>query len=310
MNPHRFLIPALASVGALVAGCDRLSRPAPQPPAPAYDDGWTLVKRTIRYGISGLAVIRHAPDRTELLAVHDNKKPGEPRLAVITVAADGVDYRPVAWPTGTPEPIDLEAVAAVPGREGSFVALASEGRAYHLAIAGDQVAVVGEFALPATVNKPNYEGLALLPLGDALYVVWGHRGSDKHPGRLNWATLDLAKGKVGEPAGADIRVPWPTAEVRHISDLRLDGNATVWVTAASDPGDDGPYTSAVYAIGSLAGGKFAPNPSPVRLGIVRRKIEAMELVPGPRGGVILGTDDENAGGWLRHELFPAPPTVR
>jgi hypothetical protein len=99
-------------------------------------------------------------------------------------------------------------------------------------------------------------------------------------------------------------VPYPIQDVRHISDVKVDASGVVFVTSASDPGDDGPFSSAFYLAGVL---RISASGSPVYtppLSLVRlfhfdyRKVEAFEFVPGPTGGMVFGTDDENLGASL------------
>jgi hypothetical protein len=61
--------------------------------------------------------------------------------------------------------------------------------------------------------------------------------------------------------------------------------------------------SAVYTLGVLhatPGGavRFEPNRDLTRLWVFPRKVEALELTPGPSGAVAFGSDDEDAGGWF------------
>ncbi|MGQ4648867.1 hypothetical protein [Lyngbya aestuarii] len=93
---------------------------------------------------------------------------------------------------------------------------------------------------------------------------------------------------------------WPVGPVRHISDLRVDQAEVLYLSAATDLGDDGLFTSAVYIAGvfSVQGKQisFRQNPNLVTVyHLDNHKIEAIELVPEAAGGVFLGTDDENKG---------------
>ena len=48
-----------------------------------------------------------------------------------------------------------------------------------------------------------------------------------------------------------INLPWPITSKRHMSDMDIDDNNAIWTSATSDPGDDGPYQSAIYKIGNF-----------------------------------------------------------
>ena len=49
-----------------------------------------------------------------------------------------------------------------------------------------------------------------------------------------------------------INVPWPLVAKRHMSDMDIDNNNILWASATSDPGDNGPYETAIYKIGSFS----------------------------------------------------------
>ena len=88
--------------------------------------------------------------------------------------------------------------------------------------------------------------------------------------------------------------------VRHISDLKVDRSGQLWITAATDPGDDGPFDSAVYEAGKflIQGETIAFQENTELLPLSRfpgHKIEAIELIGETQRETILGTDDENSG---------------
>jgi len=256
-----------------------------------------------KLAISGMSVVTASADRIEFLVVHDNKLPGEPRVSKLNLIAGKPELQPLDWPASAGWPVDLEALAAVPGRPGRYLAMTSFGEVWPIAFDQGKLAVDKPFKIPGLAPKTNLEGLSLQSLDGKLIAIWGHRGDGPSPGVLYWGAIDPDKGVV-EPAGsAEILVPYPSGPVRHISDLKLDAAGTVWATAASDPGDDGPFESAVYLLGCVrtggnSGPAFVAQPQLVRIRAARVKFEAMELVPGPHGGLFLGSDDESAGAVL------------
>ena len=158
--------------------------------------------------------------------------------------------------------------------------------------------------LPDVPQGANFEGFCVEKLDGRLDAAWAHRGQGDEPAVLFWGSYDLPDDAITKQGSAEIRVPVPAGtNVRPVSDLRIDPGGTVWITAASDPGDDGPFESAAYAAGTLtdAGGglyRFHANPLPARLWTFRKKVEAIELVPGSGGHVYFGSDDEKQGGWV------------
>jgi hypothetical protein len=137
-------------------------------------------------------------------------------------------------------------------------------------------------------------------VGSGTFACWAERGDKDVAGVIFCSTLDTATLTFGEPTPLEVRAPWPTAHTRHVADLRLLNDGTIIAASASDPGDDGPFAGAVYIAGSLqtAGDSIQLSPSltPSRLfTTTTHKIEALELVPGADGGMLLGSDDENRG---------------
>ena len=260
----------------------------------ASAQGWYPIGDEKAFGISGLAALNSGG--TEFLAVHDNKNPEEPRLGKIARADGSINYEIVSWPDGN-FPVDLEAIAAIPGRDREFIALASSGQGYHIR-ANSEIALLGTFTLPEPHPNPNIEGFTLYDLDGILIAIWGHRGAGIEPGVLSWGVADLDRYRFDFRGSRTWSVPLPQGNVRHITDLKVDAAGVLFVSAATDRGDDGPFESAVYAAGSLRieEGTIALqlNAEPVPLLRHRhRKIEAIELVP--RLGMVLGSDDENRG---------------
>ncbi|MEH2082179.1 MAG: hypothetical protein V7K89_20040, partial [Nostoc sp.] len=111
------------------------------------------------------------------------------------------------------------------------------------------------------------------------------------------------KYQITLAGSANLKVPFPSGNVRHISDIKVDPVGIVYITSASDAGDDGPFQSAVYVAGYLGfrGNKIVWRQNSQFVPLYRsdyHKIEGMELVPGAEGGVIVGTDDENLGSYV------------
>ncbi|TJZ54709.1 hypothetical protein FCH28_15485 [Streptomyces piniterrae] len=271
-------------------------------------DGWQPIGDGITSGISGIAIAARDGDTVDTLAVRDNKEPGQNRLVAVRYAPDAKPrVRPVAW-AGEP-PVDLEAIDAVPGRDDEYVALASSGKAYRIHRDGDTVHVAQEFSLPGASPDANYEGFALKAVHGTIAAVWADRGQDDRPAKLSAAEWNPRTNTFGEPDSAEFTVPYPADDVRHISDVKLSATGALTVSSASDPGDDGPYDSALYHAGRISVGgevRLHVADGPRRLGTFpRHKIEALACLPGSREG-ILGTDDENDGGSIAAAEFCHP----
>lgn len=281
-------------------------------PLPALAQAWQPVRGSILYGISGMAPLAETETGVEMLVVHDNKREGEGRLGVVAQTdADWLSYRPLDWSSGAPLPVDLEALTAIPEVGSSYVAVESDGTAYHLFVDPDTevVTLLGTFELPELPEGSNIESFALQTLDGGTVAVWAHRGRGEEPAMLYWATFDPETYTFGDVSAEAIAVPYPEGDgVRHLSDVTIDEAGAIYGTAASDLGDDGPFASAVYLIGVLA-----VDATGVRLRRSRlvpltsdrfRKVEAIARVPGAQGGLWLGTDDETFGSfvWRSHNF--------
>lgn len=265
---------------------------------------WRAVSTSREMNISGMALVQHNEQQTTFIVVHDNKKRVQPHAGLLTFAGrQPPSYTSLEW-VGNDVPVDLEAITSVPeGPSGTFIAFTSAGSGYHIRLdqSRNRVEVIKAFNVPSIPAGSDFEGFALQTFGGSLLAVWADRGLSANPATLYWSRFDLQTYAFVQLASAKVRVPYPTANVRHISDVKVDSTGAVFISAASDPGNDGPFSSAVYYAGSfsfspVAQVSFLQPATLTRLfQFTNHKIEALEFVPGPKGGVAFGTDDENLG---------------
>ena len=261
--------------------------------------GWVEVGRDQRSTVSGIARVGADAGPIRFLIVHDNKHNGEPRLAVITIGPP-VRYAPVGWPAGYALPVDLEAAAAVPDVPGMFAVMTSGGTVSLLSLSKERAQLHAAFTLPNRPGFPEFEAFDVQMIGGVRTAVWGQRGAGTARGRLYWGRLELDPPRILHVADAEIVVPFPSPDdpdTRHLSDIKIDAaTGDVWSTAAHDPGDAGPFESAVYRLGRMGLDRgevrFEAQRPLVPLYRVNRKLEALELF-GER--LALATDDEYAG---------------
>ncbi|CAN5557327.1 hypothetical protein BH10ACI2_BH10ACI2_12900 [soil metagenome] len=271
-----------------------------------YAQQWRPLSGSRQSNISGMALIEHEKQHSSFLIVHDNKKKDQTHVAVITVdGADAPKYTPLSW-IGDDVPVDLEAATSIPGEPGQFMIFTAAGRVYRIKIdlTAKTAQLIRSFDVPSIQKDADFEGFALQRIGDELIAVWADRGLTERPATLFWGRFDLAAGTFAGVKKATFKVPYPASDVRHISDVKVDQTGAVFVTSASDPGNDGPFSSAMYFAGVLRPGADKTFDFIQPAGLSRlfhfdyHKVEAFDFMPGPGGGVVFGTDDENLGAML------------
>ncbi|MFI6422476.1 hypothetical protein ACIBG6_34400 [Streptomyces sp. NPDC050842] len=278
--------------------------------APAGAAGeWQKVGADARSGVSGLAYEGTTEDGTgvRVLAVHDNKRSGQQRLSRITHREGSDTVSPLTW--DGPEPVDLEAIEAIPGMPGEYLALTSRGVLFRVKVAGSTATVVDYTPLPAIGEGDDFESFALVAQNGKLAALWADRGTGPdRPATLYAAPLTFAawgQPLFGAVTNRTYRSTHPDdAGTRHISDIAVTAAGRLVVGSAADAGDDGPFDSAVSDAGRVtisATGRVRVSlaASPTVLGTYPQyKIEAVECLPDSTD-TLLGTDDENLGGYVR-----------
>lgn len=261
---------------------------------------WRPVNGSRQSNISGMALVEHRGPHTAFLVVHDNKKKEQVHAGLLTIdGGDAPRYTPLQW-KGSNTPVDLEAVTAIPGFSGQFVAFAADGGVFQVKFDAGKSALelIRSTRVPMMPSEPDFEGFAIQKINGKMIAVWAERGATEKPATLFWSNFDLATGNFSNVKFTSLTVPYPATNVRHVSDIKVDTSGAVFVTSASDPGNDGPFSSAFYFAGSFSAESLVFN-RPItytRLySFDYHKVEAFELVPGADGGVAFGTDDENLG---------------
>lgn len=268
---------------------------------------WEVTGSGMLQGISGIALIEAKRSNASFLVVRDNKKAGEPRVARLDIR-HGIKSMATELPTPSgEEPVDLEAITPIPGTAGEFLMSTSAGKVWRIRLAADQASytyVGAPFTLPNLPPGVNFEGMSLQKVGPETILSWGERGKLPQKAVLHWCGWD-GNAPTGTPQKTDLDLPWPTAETaRGISEIKVDPSGTVFVTAAADFGDDGPFQSGLFLVGSLRLAEFRASAPTRLLWFEGRKIEGMEFVPGHPGGIVFGTDDENLGGSVWQNIWP------
>jgi hypothetical protein len=204
--------------------------------ARAQTAAWRPVCRDILHSISGMALVEQQDGGATFLVVHDNKHPGQGRLALIhaqpkpaplAAKSDCVpDYEPLKWRVSkelkdrlakdrelsddqkrlADEPFDLEGLAAVPARPNNFMALSSTGWVYLIRLdkredrAKHSTAYAVEALdlrqLPDGLARGDLEGLALQQFGQKTLIAWAYRGEGTACGVLYANVVDFNDNQI------------------------------------------------------------------------------------------------------------------
>ncbi|MEE3195588.1 MAG: hypothetical protein VX260_01360 [Candidatus Neomarinimicrobiota bacterium] len=260
------------------------------------DERWQFISGKRELAVSGISP---TTDKDKYLVVHDNKKKGQLRVGLIDINADSL-YIGLEWPTKT-LPMDLEALSDIPGLENEYIAMGSWGFCYwiKLDLQSQTIDLIKEFRIPGSGPPLNLENLLILGEGDNLYVAWAHRGSDHEESILYWGSISLFDEDIAISVidSVFINIPWPLTAKRHMSDMDIDNNNILWTSATSDPGDYGPYKSAIYKIGLFEIVKEKINfnisqPFIKQFVFEKNKVEALAVI---NNKIVFATDDENLG---------------
>lgn len=258
-------------------------------PASAVPNTWISVGSGFAANVSGIA-----PADTGWVIVRDNKKAWQNHVALLD--QDG-DVTPLAWP-GSP-PADLESVDAIPGSADGYVVVNSAGTGWVLSIQGAAITVDRQFSLPGDLRQ--VEGFALTSVDGSTVAVWASRGSSTRPARVKAATFDPQTTTFGPLRSGKVSVPYPTSHARQVSSMTIS-DGRVLVSSASDPGNEGPFSSGVFDVGTIpriwkSGKPALKLATPVEIG--RYDGHKVEGIACGHGVGILGSDDEKLGGAVR-----------
>ena len=261
---------------------------------------WLKTGNGIGKTISGLVLLRKTVSEWVFLAAHDASS--VPRVSKITVSASGaVSSSAVSWAS---PPTDIESLFVY---EGIMFAATGGGTLLKIALSVDEtsISVVDSVGFGGVIDNEDCEGAFIHLIDGREILIVASRGSDASPSKIAWMELTTSPLYLVSLIGVTtFTAPFPAASnVRHVSDLRTDHAGNLFVSSASDPGDNGPFSSAVYHVGSL----FMAGSDP-SLGMIAtpreiyrstaHKIEAICLTPNDSLGMILGADDENFGGFI------------
>lgn len=266
---------------------------------------WYSVGKGKNNAISGISSI----DAEHFLVAIDGRKPEHPRLAILNwKKAQKPVLTQIDWCDKANLPVDLEAVTEIPNQK-EYLLLESKGAVTRIQLEeNNSCKVTAQFDLPTATADSNMEGLALHCFGENCVLAWAERGDDKTPAKLSWTRFEINDNQVhtAELKSFEFKASYPKQDMRSVSDLTIDSKGQLWAAAASDPGDEGPFHSAIYNLGTFALHEKqitfnnAKEIKPVaKYETENVKIEGIVATP---NGVLLGAENENLGGKVA--IFP------
>ena len=250
---------------------------------------WKSIHWQRIYSVSGVAAFKDG-----FLVVHDNKKKNQPRVSFIDKK---YQITPLVWPD--PElPYDLESAYQFPNIENRYIFMESTGKCYEASVDPKdyRIDILHTYTLPKLKPKMNLEGIAIFPSGQGLVIIYGDRGSDSRKSTLFTALFNPKSKSFKEVKTLTFDLPQPKKDKRNIADLALKTDGSLWCSATSDPGDDGPFSTFIYELGQFShAGVFTPTHPDLLKAIMAfdgQKVEAMIF---QKDKLVLMTDNENFG---------------
>jgi hypothetical protein len=271
-------------------------------------------------GIAWLATEKDAEEPQEaFLIAHDTRDDPEerdlPRLSIVRtpVDTDGiiVEELDVEFPS---VPNDLESIAAVPNRnQALLVESNADGDdpdpSIYLARWDEDldVEIAGSVPWPKTPEPHvNVEATAVATVDGSDYFVYAERAEGSDTTNISMTTVSIGGGgkvEFGDKwTSVSFTAPEPP-DARPASGMDIDAKGNLYISAAYDPGDLGPFDSAVYRAAEVRAGRGGARLRPVRPPeqLARSsslKVEGVALVDGSFP-IFISDDDEDYGGLLR-----------
>ncbi|MDM4721502.1 hypothetical protein QTQ03_18590 [Micromonospora sp. WMMA1363] len=279
-------------------------------------------------GIAWLATEESEDVSQEVFLVcHDTRDNDEerdlPRLSIVRTPVDPngiiVEELFVDFPD---VPNDLESIARLPGRNEALLAESNADGddpdpTIYLARWDDDfdVEIVNAVPWPETPEPlVNVEATAVATIRGRDYFLYAERAEGSDTTTINMTRLLVTEDgeiRFGQRwTSVPFTAPVPPG-ARPASGMDIDARGNIYVSSAYDPGDLGPFDSAVYRAaqvraGGPLGARLLPVEPPQQLARSSGlKVEGVGLVAGSLP-IFIGDDDEDYGGLLRQLRVTMP----
>lgn len=240
----------------------------------------------------------------KLLAVRDSKLESKDARILSMDKKDGkLSPLDMDWSrTGVAR--DLEAITDVEGKTGAFLAVEGssfgehKARLFEMSIQGDAGRAEKGHVLPQFGQE--IEGIVALKGSKEGHqtVLLAGRGGDGQKGRIYWGDLSEQGLSFSEEGmkGQAVEAPLVGEGQRDLSELSLDDKGNLWGIATVDNGNNAPFESALYRVGSLGGSSSAPFSLKMGDSYKLKHIKAEALAMQGSKAVFVGADNESLGG--------------
>ena len=253
--------------------------------------------------ISGLAAF----SRQRSVAVKDTKgEDDSKRVLLLNNSTGKTQELNVDW-SKTGRARDLEAITPGKGR-GNYLAVEgssfgeSKARLFELSVNAKGGEAKKSHVLPDFGQE--VEGLTSRQNKDGSQtVLFGGRGDENGQSTIFWGSL-TEEGLSFTPEGLKgqkVDSPHLGPGQRSIADMAVDKDGQLWATAAVDNGDEGPFDSQVYRLGSMTSEANRPFQTNSSSGVHLAGTKAEAIAFTSDGQFLVGSDNESFGG--RFESF-------
>ncbi|MCH0542090.1 hypothetical protein I3F58_21505 [Streptomyces sp. MUM 203J] len=313
----RRLLPTAAALGVLTLTAAGVDASSGAPPT-----GRDEIRAPREFsGIAWLVTARNGEEPQEVFLVCHDARDNDaerdlPRLSIVRtpVNTDGIIVQDLdtAFPS---VPNDLESIARLPHRNAALLVESNadgddpDPTIYLATWDKDlNVKIAGSVPWPETPEPlVNVEATAVATVHGRDYFVYAERAQGSDTTNINMTRLTVEESgaiKFGRKwTSVSFTAPAPP-DARPASGLDIDRRGNLYISSAYDPGDLGPFDSAVYRAarirpGGPLGAKLQPVRPPQELARSSGlKVEGVALVAGSFP-IFISDDDEDYGGLLR-----------
>lgn len=272
--------------------------------SPQPQDGFVPSRKPDDFpDISGLAAF----SRQRSIAVKDTKlEDNSKRVLLVNNGTGKTQDLDIDW-SKTGRARDLEAITPGKGR-GNYLAVEgssfgeNKARLFELSVNSKGGEARKSHVLPDFGQE--VEGLATRQNKDGSQtVLFGGRGDDNGQSTIFWGSLteDGLRFTPDGLKGQKVDSPHLGPGQRSIADMAVDREGQLWGTAAVDNGDEGPFDSQVYRLGSVTSEADRPFQANASSGVQLAGTKAEAIAFTSDGKFLVGSDNESFGG--RFESF-------